>query len=1249
MNDSMFPFLPNADGHMEHPKVHLLADVLKGYDLSSTVAKIAGLATVPRFQANSYRVEILSIIAVACCAGTKRPTWQHLRTWLNRQLGTFEIACMEDPAEDVFVVNVLTPEGDFRVLGGLWEAGESATTLLFEALTTYGGKGQRAWLRPAIALLRLSDAMASRAGLHRWHMAPSAPKEEILIAPATPLDEWSKRVVFSSSELHDLGIDADDLSPFIFDLSARLNLLNQNNQESDLHRRPLLKFNDKYVLAIPTAVTYAARRFIVDRAAHFHQLPTLQAALAACAQRRVLQMVRRGSRHLMSGIAIPKDFQDMHGKFRSVVVRVGQHRFLHFVSQSDDLSQVLSTGFLSLNEPSASTSSGFEQHVNGVRDHIRANHEVRAGYTFWLPGVLGQAFVGNPPEERASWTFEVARLYDLEMLFRDPSDPADRLMLLLNQKNELEQQGLELPNHNGLLNLYAYWIQQGFHLRGSEVPHDQAAFVQIGIDYIARYRAERRVAVDEHCEITLSGNPTVVQRSNSESIYEAMLNVPAYVSLERLASGSLSFCIKHHCTTVWVTLLAPDLEGRNRRMVFELWEALQLLVHRSFSSTFLSLRSEKNVVEIVLDFSELAPEASAISDLTLDASLVVGQPENGSSISITCGPGFLRNFDGVTNQGEQTLLTAVLQALGRLIGTADAHQLDFSTEARKILGGTDARVLHTFRLWTDVEFLLAANPRPQYRSPREHIQSTIREAFSWKASTEKPTLLDIGASVQALNSAVTQQVKKLTASLAEFNCTALVRDLIQRHETLLREKHRWHTTARAVRGLYGVRDGTSAASDASQEYAQLQICLRALVEAAICESSYETGIIPDDFQIDELVGKMTTIIELGRSSDILYYGFSNDGIKLFSNGSYSLNAEPLAQITKPYVTESFSADYSKAADNYEAWAGKTEEPSMPAGESIFDSPAFQRAWKSEYFHSFDAFRAIARELQDLAAAQDSVVVEVAMKNVKPSPNNYSFTKEDVAAFVTAFGLLARPTWLAQPPESLPKEVNPWRFQRRLSLMLRPVVVLGAAEGQLIYGVGTLRESLAYVLDSISAATFDKDVFRSTEMRSFLGTCIDDLGREFTEHIAALLRQDGWNTKTELKLTQLMAPKLPNLGDIDVLAWRADGSVLVIECKRLKQSKTIAEIALACQRFAGNVGDHLHKHLRRAEWVKENLGQVAKFTKLDATTIQIRSPMVVSRPVPFKYLLGLPLPASEIVSAENLMVYLRVSTSAPTLS
>lgn len=481
----------------------------------------------------------------------------------------------------------------------------------------------------------------------------------------------------------------------------------------------------------------------------------------------------------------------------------------------------------------------------------------------------------------------------------------------------------------------------------------------------------------------------------------------------------------------------------------------------------------------------------------------------------------------------------------------------------------------------------------------------------------------------------------MTAALSRLNVTTLIRELLHRHKTLLREKHRWRITARAVWWLYGVEDGTGVASSTSQEYAQLQICLRALIEAAVCECDKNSGNTPDDFEIDVLVGQMATINELGRSSDVLYYQLSDEGTTLYPNGGYSLNTERLSQMSTPYLIESFGVDYAKSSANYESWAGKKEElekEEKDEKESIYDLPAFLKAWEAEYNHSFESFRAIAAALQNLAVIQKNVVVEVAVEEIEPDLDGYAFTPADVAAFVSAFSLPSRPTWLAQPPGTLPKEINPWRFQRRLSLMLRPLVAVGPSASQLIYGVGTFREALGYILDSIGAATFDKDVFRSKEMRSFLGACVDELGRQFTELVAGKLREAGWQTKTELKLTQLLAPKMPNLEDIDVLAWHDDGTVLVIECKRLKQSKTIAEIALSCQRFAGNVGDHLHKHLRRAEWVKENVPKIAKFTKLDADIIRIHTPLVVSRPVTFKYLQGLPLQASEIVSIEKLIEY-----------
>ncbi|HYE37631.1 hypothetical protein [Methylocaldum sp.] len=1226
---------------MDHPKAKLLTQILAKYDLRTALSWMAGIATVPSFQANSYRVEFLSQLVVACCEGKKRPTWQHLNHWLNRHLGVSDIANMEDPAEDMFVVNVLTKDGDFRVLTGLWEAADSATTLIVETLTTLGGPTQKAWLHPSLALLRLSDAMLKRAELTRWHTEPSRPKGVMTIVPATPLQRWAHRVTFHRNELIALNIAPEQLAPFVFNLAERKTLLKQSNQESGLHRRPLLQFGDEYVVALPNALTYAIRRYLLDCAVAAGQLQALQSALMICVQRRLFEMARFGSRHRMNVVELPMEVGGVRGICRSVVVQVGSRRFLHFLVVSDDLRQIALSGLLHPSKLSPSAAQQVNAHVEALRNYIESQYEVDSAHTLWLMGYLGQGFIGNLPSERPVWTFGTARLNELEMLFSDSDGPVDRLILLLNQEKQLEREGLELPFQNGLLNLYAFWTKQNFCLRISDVPHDQGACLQIATDFVAEYRSNRRAAVDEHCEITLTNRHVVVERNNAEAIYESLRAVPAYVSLDYLARGILSFCLKQQDTTVWLTVVAPS-NGEVRDSAFKLWEALQLLLHKVLTKHFVALCFKFPVIEVTIDLQQVIERTAEADEPMIESGLSVLPVKNVPAVRLLAAPGFLRNFHEVENRGEQLLLRQLIQALVMLADTAEARMLDPAAEAINILGGTDARVLHMFRMENHVDYLLAANSRRVYRAPTEHINSAICSAFIWMPSYSTPILLDQTASVSALNSTVSRQAERLTELLRRFDRTQLISELFHLHETLLRERARWRYTARAVRALYGVDDGTRAAAEVERERAQLQIAIRALIEAAVCECPMTGGIAPDEYSLDELVGGMATLNNLGRDSDVVYYSLASKGITLFPNGSHSLDADVLGQLAGPYLEESFGVAYTAAATNYESWVGIQQEEAEKESktESVFASSSFLTAWQKEYGHSFEVFQEIAGELQDLGVKRGNVVIETTVEEVTAGRADAGVTKEDVQAFVAAFGLFNRATWVAQPPY-LPKDVNPWRFQRRLSLSLRPIVVCPqGTEQRLVYGLGTLRQSFGYLLDCIRGGTFDKDVFKSTEMRSFLGARVDALGRQFTERVASKLHDEGWMTATELKLTQLGASKSPNLGDIDVLAWHTNGQVLAIECKRLKQSKTIAEIALACARFKGNVDDHLYKHLRRAHWLQTHIGQVAKFIKLPETAIRIRHPMVVSRPVPFKYLQGLPIPASDILSFEELGNYLQ---------
>jgi hypothetical protein len=276
---------------------------------------------------------------------------------------------------------------------------------------------------------------------------------------------------------------------------------------------------------------------------------------------------------------------------------------------------------------------------------------------------------------------------------------------------------------------------------------------------------------------------------------------------------------------------------------------------------------------------------------------------------------------------------------------------------------------------------------------------------------------------------------------------------------------------------------------------------------------------------------------------------------------------------------------------------------------------------------------------DLCLDKDTVVISQTRDEIVNLCEGRPVNPEDIDAFLNSFSLKARNTWAPQSPVK-PSDVEPWRFERKLSVILRPLIECkNSDETTYVFGVGTMRESFAYIIDSISNGKFDKDVFVSRNMRSYIGKRVDEAGRSFTHEVADLLRKLGWQALEEVKMTQLGAGKSPNLGDIDVLAWSEEGYVLAIECKRLKGARTISEIAQTCSRFQGNVGDHLHKHIRRITWLDQNRPKLEKFLNISSLNLKLFNPLVTNTIVPFKYTKDLPLSTNDIIPLDSLSDYL----------
>jgi hypothetical protein len=285
---------------IKSPETAQLSLLLSKYEPRFTIARIAGLFTVPQFQANTIRIEVLVHLAVAHCAGKKEPGYSDLEEWLNQHLGQTELARLEDPVEDVFVTNVETPEGNRRVFEGIWESNDYFLQVVLDTLMSRKApKEYRNLLRSMFALLLLSDCVSERLDLQRWHIEPSAPKGFVPVTPATRVNRRARSVTFTDEDLERLGITRESLAPFILREEDRRNLIRESTGHSSLERRPLVDFGDALVLTLPSAVSPAVRRFVLSELRLLGFLPAFGNALG---EKQARQVEKEGLWELKSDV-----------------------------------------------------------------------------------------------------------------------------------------------------------------------------------------------------------------------------------------------------------------------------------------------------------------------------------------------------------------------------------------------------------------------------------------------------------------------------------------------------------------------------------------------------------------------------------------------------------------------------------------------------------------------------------------------------------------------------------------------------------------------------------------------------------------------------------------------------------------------------------------------------------------------------------------------------------------------------------
>ena len=1209
-----------------------LAQILSRHSPRDTIARTAGLLTAPELQANTIRLELLVHLTVAHCAGKKRPSYEELGRWLNYHLGQANIPSLEDPVEDVFITNVGTPEGNRRVFEGIWESNDYFLQVVIDNLLNSNVPEEcRNILLPAFALLQLSDCVAERLGLHRWHSESSTAKGTIRIAPETRVNSRARAVTFSDLDLQELDINREMLTSFIFREEDKKHLIGESTGHSSLERRPLVDFGDVLILALPHAVSPAIRRFVLSELQQMGHLQAFADALGTYQSRQVEEGLSE-LKNDKESLSPPPHEDGPIPSFHTWLLKYDINKYIHVVLLHDRLEWLNEQGFSSFMEYPEEMRLGLEKYLNKVAKYCQAQPDYAEGMSLLVMGGLGRGFMLGFNEWPEGWRFSVLRVSDLLMLAGEIDQPIKRYLKCLKQREWAEDAGVHFQNINGDFNFYCYWRQLDFQLVPRELPIENNSMIAISHDYVFPVHKELRNLIDRHVTQTTSGPFAQVMRFGRDNYFKSMQNRPIYASLSHLHSGVLAGVVETSRGPTWLIIEPREGDESVRHLLYKVWSGFIGLYDRLITEIEGAVpHLSFGPLEIRLNFHALKV---AVDYVPVESTGPIAEPEvivhlDKRMAEVKFPQDFLVNFQKPENKGERLVLHAIARGLVRLHQNTDGNDALLEAILVRVLNDTRMRVLHMFHTHDRIEHLLAQkNHKPIFLSEEDFVFAKLRLSEGFTSVKPETVLKTKDKCKEFLHKVVDKVWGQLSDLLAQFDRTSVIRKTLDIHEAVIQDRDHWSRTAQAVIALYSTAENVIAvAQKREQDRNKTALPARTILEMAICKCPTSGGRSLTQWDLDELLAKAMLLIEVATDSDAIYLDVVEPTIQLHANGEYTVDRSFHQTVIRPFFTNYFQEEFEGAAGNYSKFYHRERPIKRTRADEIY-SPEFINAFHAEYGITPDEAVDGFTELMEFALECENVVVETNLGTVRERlTKKRSLSPDACQAFLNTFGLFHRPTWDAPPSGFNEKEIYPWRYRRRLSVMVRPLLIYGQKdESTVLYGVGALQSGFGYLLDRTERGQLPDTFFVSQEMKRYWGAAKNKRGHVFEETVADLLRSNGWQAR-KVFMAELGAP--PGLGDIDVLAWKPTGDVLIIECKNLLLARTVAEIAEVCRRFKGEATDDLAKHVKRIAWVRENPSSLERIVRFRPDCDRIDDRLVTNTHVPMMYLTSLPIRADKI--------------------
>jgi hypothetical protein len=1191
----------------QHPE---LLQTVKDWAPYESIALCAGMLLCPSMHAYTFGLELLTHLIAVFSEGKTVPDPKTLEALLKSLQP--QVVESEELPYDVFVVNVLTERGNKRLLTGTWQNPEYWVQHGLDSLRGASAVPALARLLNELhALLDLSEAVINRAQLSRHSRSVLVPTLDSKL----PSDEELKRAI-AAVKVNQSDINGEPgLTAYVTTFESARRAGADWIGNSRLEHQPILRFEEGLVFCLPTAVSAAFRMKVLTTTRNEQMLEQFSLAVRLLQENVFYNELARKGKDYDFENPFPSALVDMRQRF----VEFEPGKIAHLILLHDDFEDAIRAGLTAFNTNVMRQHSAFTFHIG--RSLLKLKYlRQQSGMTVVLMAGLGRGFA-LPPFVSTVWPLFVFHLADAVGLEWLEDNWMSKLWEVHSDINELDHRGLHIQISGDWTRILGYW-----RVNERVVPLDvpiPAANVTVNVDptFTATLRADRRQIYDEHA----SYKPTEgawyrISKLYGKAHFRELESLPAYGSVVHAQLGTLAGVVKTGERDWWIEV-RPNSKRSDRHSVYLIWDACIQWCARLLPLLNEYVYSVSGNIEITIHGDFVSP--SEIADLE-----DTGSPDEIASyeidpvtqvIRVNLRRPFFLFLARAKNTSEASLLRKLAEATLKLAGmNASAVERAVAGILQTVVVNDTARFIHYFRAESARDSLAEiATERPMFI-----LNQNLYKA-NWGIGAElgikdHRVLTDVQAIQAFLHTAVDIFWERIKQRLKLYNREFLIKTVLENIEAIRTEADRWRRTSAALESVYSDRtDVLSAAHEQQGDRARTTLGSRVLVEMAICECPQTGGLRLGRSDYLDLLGCCLLLITTAHNSDAIKYGLVNSSLEVWPNGEYRLPDDFNDNVIRPYQHGHFEHQFESAVAGYSRQF--VERKTKPV-EELFESE-FLLAWVQEFGFEIADLVDFEQILMEIALERDSRIVKITSEELLDKLSSRGMNTSKCNRLLQELTLTPRDHWDAPSRGFTRRDIEPWKFARRLSLMRRPLISLDLSGNEIVFSAGMAHDAFAYTVGSSYSGTLDQRSFESAAMKRWIGTVGDRSGHKFNQTICNLMRSLGFKTRDSVSMSEF---GVPELGDIDVLAWSVTGTrVLVIECKHLRFARTTGEIGEQLRRFTGAPGDELDKHLKRVEWVERHKSKVGKHLNI-AESFTTYHHLVTNTLVPMAFWASLPI-------------------------